>query len=219
MAPTFRLGRVLLLTVGGGIYLLLAHLTTAPGAPSTPGALVAVAPYMAVALGMAWKSHARLLALTLWGGLALLLWYGWPVIKSSFEWIYLIQHVGIFSLLAIGFARSLATDADPMITRFARLIHGEQLDPAVLRYTRQITLAWTLFFATLATASVSLFFFGPFAFWSLLVSLLTPALVGLMFAVEYFVRVLVLPRGIRTSLADSVRACVRASRRLTPPVA
>ncbi len=219
MASSLRLGRILLLAVAGGIYLLLAHLTTAPGAPSTPGALVAVTPYMAIALGMAWKSRARLLALALWGSLALLLWYGWPVIKSRFEWIYLIQHVSIFSLLAIGFARSLAAGADPMITRFARLIHGEQLDPAVYRYTRQVTLAWTLFFAALAAASAGLFFFGPFAFWSLLVNLLTPALIGLMFAAEYLVRVLVLPRGVRTSLADSVRACMRASRRLTPPVA
>lgn len=217
MAPPLRLGRALLLAVAFVAYLVLAHVTTAPDQPSTPGALIAVCPYMAIALAMAWRSRHRAAALALWAALAGALAWHWPVVEARFEWLYFIQHFGTFSLLAIGFARSLLPGADPMISRFARLVHGELAAP-LLRYTRGATVAWALFFGAMATASGALFFFGPLAVWSLLINLLTPLLIGAMFAAEYLCRVVVLPPTLRTGLVDSVRACVRAGR-AAPPAA
>lgn len=219
MARSLRLGRALLLAVAFGAYLLLAHLTTAPDRPSTLGALVAVVPYMAIALGMALRSHHRRWALLLWAGVAGMLWLAWPLVKSRFEWIYFIQHLGVFSLLAIGFGRTLAAGAEPMITRFARVIHGDRLAPQLARYTRGATLAWTVFFGAMAGASTTLFLAGPMQHWSLLINVLTPILIGAMFVVEFAFRLLVLPPALRTGLADSVRAFLHASRGTAPPVA
>jgi len=219
MTRGMRLSRTLLLAVAFGAYLLLAHLTTAPGQPSTLGALVAVVPYMGVALGLAVRSTHRALALMLWSAVAVLLWRAWPLVESRFEWIYFIQHFGAFALLAIGFGRSLADGAEPMVTRFARIIHGKDLAPALMRYTRRATLAWTLFFVTIAATSTLLFFAGSMQAWSLLINLLTPVLVATMFALEFAVRTAVLPPALRTGLADSVRAFIHASRGATPPAA
>lgn len=212
-----RYGRAALVAVAFVAYLLLAHFTTASGEHGTLGALLAVVPYMGAALLVAARARHRLPALGLWAAAALLLWLRWPVVEARFEWVYLIQHVATFGLLAIGFGRSLG-NGEPMITRFARLVHGE-LAPALERYTRGATLAWTLFFAAMTLSSLGLFFFGPLPLWSLLVNILTPVLVGVMFAGEFLARLLLLPPGLRTGLVESVRACMNASRRATRPLA
>ena len=131
MPRTLRFVLVALVAVG---YLLLAHLTTAPDRPSTLGALVAVLPLMLFGFVMAWRSSRAALGLWL-AGMAALAW-AWPLLEARFEWVYFIQHVGAFSLLAIVFARTLAEGEVPMITRFARLVHGASLAPELLPYTR-----------------------------------------------------------------------------------
>lgn len=207
------------LLIGAAVlaWLVLAWLTTAPDQPSSFGALVAVVPYMAIALVMALRARSRAPAVALWLAAAALVWWQWPQIRSRFEWIYLIQHVGAFSLLALGFARTLAAGAEPLITRMARLTHEDPLPPALARYTRGATLAWTLFFSAMCASSLLLFFLGQMAAWSLLVTLLTPALTVAMFAAEYLVRLAVLPNDIRPGLVDSVRAVLRNRNGATPP--
>ncbi|ANQ83351.1 hypothetical protein dqs_0274 [Azoarcus olearius] len=217
MTTPLRFGRAALAAVAFAAYLLLAHHTTASGQHPTLGALLAVVPYMAAALAMAARARHRGFALALWALGAALLWRQWPVVEARFEWVYLIQHVGTFGLLAIGFGRSLG--GEPMITRFARLVHGAELAPPLVRYTRGATAAWALFFTAMTTASLLLFFGGPLPLWSLLVNILTPLLVALMFAAEFLVRRLLLPPGLRTGLVESVRACMHAGRRASPPAA
>lgn len=216
MKAPLRPGRAVLAAAAFVAYLLLAHHTTASGEHGTLGALLAVVPYMAVALLMAARARHRAFALALWAVAAIVLWQQWAEVEARFEWVYLIQHVGTFGLLAIGFGRSLGDV--PMITRFARLVHGE-LAPPLVSYTRGATLAWALFFAAMTLSSLALFFFGPLPLWSLLVNILTPVLVGVMFVAEFLMRRLLLPPGLRTGLIDSVRACMHAGRSATPPVA
>jgi uncharacterized membrane protein len=209
MATCLRVGRSLLAGLAVLAWLVLAWLTTAPGEPSTVGALVAVVPYMAIALLMAWRSSRRARALGLWAVVAGAIVWQWPQIEARFEWIYFIQHFGTFALLAIGFGRTLAPGSEALITRLSHFVHDGPLPPALVRYTRGVTLAWTLFFGLMCGASALLFFLHWSAAWSLLVTLLTPALTVLMFAAEYLVRLLVLPREIRPGLVDSVRAVQR----------
>jgi uncharacterized membrane protein len=80
------------------------------------------------------------------------------------------------------------------------------MSPALARYTRGVTLAWTIFFGAVATVSVALFFLAPRPLWSAFANLLTLPLVGAMFAAEYAVRVRVLPPEERGGLADAARA-------------
>lgn len=208
IAASWRRGRFLALALGGGAYVLLAHLLTAREQPSSLGALIALLPITLVALAMAWRSPSRRLALALWTTWALGVALAWPLLESRFVWISFLQHLGIFLLLTIGFARSLAAGEVPIVTRFAHAVHGPRLAPEVVRYTRGVTLAWTLFFAAMSVASATLFGYGSVASWSVLANLLTPLLVGLMFAIEFAVRLTVLPDTVRTGLVDSIRACM-----------
>jgi len=216
MSATLRLARYLLVVLATGAYLILAHLTTAPDEPSTLGALVAVLPIAVIALAMAWRARHRRRALGLWSVCVIGSALAWPLIETRFVWVYFVQHLGVFMLLAVGFARSLAIGEVPMITRFARQVHGEALAPEVLRYTRAVTLAWTLYFAAMAIASIILFAFASLPNWSLFVNLFTPVSVGLVFALEYGVRLAVLPQALRTGLVDSIRAFVDSARRRSP---
>ena len=216
MSATLRLARYLLVVLATGAYLILAHLTTAPDEPSTLGALVAVLPIAVIALAMAWRARHRRRALGLWSVCVIGSALAWPLIETRFVWVYFVQHLGVFMLLAVGFARSLAIGEVPMITRFARQVHGEALAPEVLRYTRAVTLAWTLYFAAMAIASIILFAFASLPNWSLFVNLFTPVSVGLVFAVEFGVRLAVLPHELRTGLVDSIRAFFDSVRRHSP---
>ena len=59
-----------------------------------------------------------------------------------------------------------------MVTLFARMVHGT-LAPAMERYTRQVTLAWSIFFGTMALESTALFFAAPVKVWSGFANFLT----------------------------------------------
>lgn len=218
MAATLRLGRPLLLALATGAYLLLAHLTTASGELSALAALIAILPITLIALAIAWQARCRQRALGVWSASVIGLALAWPMIESRFAWIYFVQHLGVFSLLAVGFARSLVQGELPMVTRFAALVHGAALAPEVRRYTRGVTVVWALFFTMMAGTSTALFAFASLSSWSTFANFLTPMLVGLMFAIEFGVRRVVLPREVRTGLVDSIHAFVDAARRPSPPV-
>ncbi len=198
--------RVAAVAALAALYYWLSHVLTAADRPSSAGALLSLGPYMGVALLLAWKSRRRGAALGLWTLAAAALALNWPLLRDNFEWIYLIQHAGAFTLLAVGFGRTLADGETPMISRFAERIHGALLPPPLASYTRGATLAWTLFFAAVAAVSLLLFFAAPIQWWSVFANLLTPFLIGLMFLAEYLVRRQRLPREFRTGLVESIRA-------------
>jgi uncharacterized membrane protein len=211
MPAAMRHGRALLLGVATVIYLCAVHFTVAPNQPSTTGALLAVGPLGVIALGMALTSRWKIPALLLWGAIMAALAWKWTIIEAGFEWVYFLQHCGVFLLLAAGFGRSLAPGAEPVVSRFARISHGT-LAPVVARYTRCVTLAWALFFAALATVSALLFLSGQIAPWSFFINFGTPVLIGLMFGAEFVMRNIVLPKVYRTGLVESIRAFLHSSR-------
>jgi uncharacterized membrane protein len=212
MKLSWHHGRALLLVAASGAYLFAVHFTVTAAQPSIFGALLAVVPLALAALAMAWTSRRRGLALLLWGAALMTLASEWTLVMSRFEWIYFLQHVGIFSLLALGFGRSLAPGAEPMVSRFARMSHGGKLAPLLAAYTRRVTLAWAVFFAGLALVSLLLFLNGALELWSLFINLVTPIAIGIMFMGEFAVRSVVLPRALRTGFAESIRSFLRARR-------
>jgi len=94
------------------------------------------------------------------------------------------------------------------VTQFATAFHGE-LAPQARRYTRGVTVAWTIFFLTLFAVSCALYLAGFLEAWSLLVNIVGPLLVGAMFVVEYLVRHRVLPDLERAGLLSGIRAFSR----------
>ena len=202
---TFRVMRwlgVAALLIG---YPLLAHYTNESAHNPGLGAMVAIAPVVLVGFVLAWHSHRRLIML---GALALLcaaMSAAWSVLENHFELVYWLQNIAMQLVLLMTFGRTLIAGRKPLCTFFAEELYGP-ITPQHEIYTRQVTVAWTLFFAAMAVASTLLFFLGPLTLWSVFANFLTLPLVALMFLAEYGVRKLVLPDIQHMRILDAVRA-------------
>lgn len=101
---------------------------------------------------------------------------------------YGIPHTVIYLFLLWSFGRTLARGREPIITGFARRIHGS-LPPSMEAYTRSITRLWCTFFAAQVAVSAALFTLAPLDVWSLFVNVLNFPLLVLMFGAEYLYRI------------------------------
>jgi uncharacterized membrane protein len=135
-------------------------------------------------------------------------WLEWGTLERHFPSVFFVEHAGANVMLAIVFGRTLAAGHEPLCTRFARLTHGA-MTPDLAAYTRGVTLVWTIFFSALALASAVLYFGGFLTAWSVLATMLSPALVALMFVVEYGVRLRALPQVERIGILGGIRAFSR----------
>lgn len=186
-------------------YPLLAHYTNESAHNENLGALVAVAPVLLLALVLVWRSPRRVMML---GTLVLscgALWAAWPMLTRHFGLVYWLQNMAMQLILFVTFGRTLLAGRQALCTRFASMMHGA-LTPRHETYTRQVTLAWTLFFAVMALVSTLLFFLAPLTVWSVFSNFLTLPLVALMFIAEYAVRWYVLPETRHARILDAVRA-------------
>jgi len=198
-------------------YILLNHYVTAHA--TTIGALgiaVAAIPYFATALTLAWWSPRRYLMLALCAAAAFLLGHYAADLTREVSWLYFLEHIGASVAGGLIFGRTLSRDREPLCSRFAAMAHGP-LDAKVARYTRQVTVAWTLFFAATATLSVMLFFAAPIELWSTFANVLSLPLLGLMFGAEYAIRLRRLPDLKHVPLLDSITIYWRTSRASLPP--
>lgn len=209
MTDTARPRPWVALAVAAGLgFALLAHFTIVGGQSSGLGALLSLIPLALVALWLARRSR-RPLAASAAAVIAIgAAWAGWSALERYFPDIFFLEHAGANLILAVLFGRTLASGHEPLCTRFARLLHGT-LPPEVVAYSRQVTVAWTVFFAAIFTASCALYFGGFLAAWSLLANILSPILVAAMFVVEYFVRHRVLPGWERVGVLSGIRAFSR----------
>jgi len=183
----------------------LAHATSASDHASDLELAVAFAPLLVVVVLVVWRIKPRWWLFAGGAALLALLAAHWETLRHSAGFLYYLQHAGSNLVLAVLFGRSLAGPGESLVTRFARFAHHGVLSPAQSRYTRQVTIAWTAFFATNAVLSTALYLFAATTVWSIFANLLAMPLVGLMFAAEFLVRHRVLPPADRTSVADTVR--------------
>jgi uncharacterized membrane protein len=205
-------------TVGGlaVAWAILAHRASV-GDSSELAAGLALLPIIVVAALL-----LRRIASPLWaagaaiGALTLLAWI-WPNLRENVALLYFLEHVGTNLALAFVFGRTLSANAEPLITHLARFAHPDGLSPAKIRYTRQVTVAWTGFFVAVAAVSTGLFLLAPAAVWSVFANFLILPLILAMFAVEHLCRQFVLPVEDRGSMADTIRA-FRAGRRRQGPL-
>jgi uncharacterized membrane protein len=186
-------------------YALLAHLSTAQGGHGTFGALLAIGPVGLIALVFAWRSARRVLGLTAWLLATALIAAQWHELRAHFVWVYLIQQVGVYSLLGFSFGRTLALDRVPLCTQMALRVHGT-LRAEALRYTRQVTIAWTMFFALATATLLILFLAAPLRTWSAFANFGIPILVIIMFVIENRVRRRVLPNMTHAGVIATIRA-------------
>jgi uncharacterized membrane protein len=119
---------------------------------------------------MAVAAIAFCLLLALLDSPLLLRWY--PVLISSF-------------MLAL-FGLSLKY-GPPMVERLARLSEPDLPDKAI-RYTRQVTIAWCVFFLCNGLLAAALTLWAPLSWWTLYNGLISYGLMGLLFAIEWLLR-------------------------------
>lgn len=101
---------------------------------------------------------------------------------------YGIPHAAVYLSLSWVFGRTLDRGREPLITGFARRVHGS-LPPEMEAYTRHVTIAWCVFFIAQPVVSAALFAWAPLDAWSFFVNVLNLPLLALMFAAEYLYRV------------------------------
>jgi uncharacterized membrane protein len=184
---------------------LLAHYAIVQSSTPTLGALLSLLPIAVVGIVAARRAQRREPILWALALAAIALWLGWGYLERHFTNVFFIEHAGMNLLLAVTFGRTLAGGSEPLCTHFARIIHGT-LEPDVVRYTRQVTLAWALFFASLFVLSCTLYFGRFVAAWSFLANIASPILIGAMFVVEYAIRLRVLPNHKRIGILGGFRA-------------
>lgn len=117
---------------------------------------------------------------------------------------YGLPHAAINVFLFWFFARTLRSGLEPLITRVARRVHG-YLTPEIAAYTRNVTLAWSVFFIAQIFISLLLYSFAPFSVWLLFISFSTFPLLALMFLGEFFIRVIFHPDHPRVPVGKVIR--------------
>lgn len=184
----------------------LAHTSSSGKGSADLSVLLGVAPIV-TALGLLfWRNRHPLLtgtvSLALLGGLAWL----WPTLRDNIALLFFIQHLGTNLALGTLFGRSLLGGGEALITQFDRAVHHGELSECKRRYTRQSTLAWTLFFLGNALVSAVLWLFAPHAIWSIFANLLSTPLLAAMFIGDHVWRVVVLPPEERPSFVQVANA-------------
>jgi uncharacterized membrane protein len=206
--PVLRNLGVLLLMAA---WVVAAHVGSSGWGNADVNAVVAVLPIAVGVLMALWRWPQRVVRVAgVLGLLALVAWL-WPQLRHNVPLLYYLQHLGIHVALGVLFGKSLLGPGDALITRMARRIFAHELSERKVRYTRNVTLAWTLFFFINALVSTGLFIWAPAAVWSVHANVLTGPLIGAMFLVEHIWRMCVLPPHERPGIADIVRAYRRES--------
>ena len=214
---SIRLGaRIAAIVAIGLVYVLGCHWLMTRANESPWNVVGVIAPMLvAIAVG-AWRAGQHAL-----GALATLLVAGLCGqallgVHMSPQSLYVAQHVGVHGFLAFGFGSTLAAGKTPLITTMARRVH-RQFTPAMVVYTRKVTLAWTLYFIGMAIVSLALFAFASFDAWALFANLLTPLAVVVMFGTEYLLRYRLHPEFERTTVADAIRSYLHKAPDATAP--
>jgi len=107
------------------------------------------------------------------------------IVAFNSELLLLLYPAAVSLSLLLLFGRTLLQPPS-MVERFARLTEGD-LSPVGVRYTRQVTQVWCVFFvfnAAIAIATV----FASREYWVLYNGLVAYVLMGILFAGEWLVR-------------------------------
>lgn len=139
-----------------------------------------------------------------------------PSVRMGLSILNGVPHAAINLFLLWLFGRTLRGDHEALITGFARRVHGT-LPPYIETYTRQVTVAWCVFFAAQVLVSAILFLTASIDAWSLFVNVLTFPLVVLMFVAEYLFRIARFPDFPHASIWEGIQAFLgRAGAARTP---
>ena len=200
--PVVRIVGAGLLAVGWAV---AAYVNSGSGNPSHWGVALALAPLVLVATVALWRLQSRWLGAVGFVLMAGVLVGVWPLLLGRVATVYFLEHAGVEVFLAALFGRTLGGPGESLVTQLARRVHGGELSVRQQVYTRNVTLAWTLFFSTMALTSAVLFIWAPLTVWSTFATLLSGPLTGAMFAGEMLVRRKVLHDEKTATFSEAMR--------------
>lgn len=163
---------------------------------------------------------APLLAVVMWVLFRMVARVWWPLLAVAFAaltYFILNSEYGRISLVAVNglshaslnlfllwlFGRTLLPGREPLISQISRHING-QLKPEIAVYTRQVNIAWCIYFALQLVISLLLYVFASIAAWSFFINVLNLPLLILMFVVEHAYRTARFPHHSRTSIMKAI---------------
>jgi uncharacterized membrane protein len=114
-----------------------------------------------------------------------------------------LSHATLNLFLLWLFGRTLLHGREPLISQISRHINGE-LKPEIALYTRQVTIAWCVFFALQVVTSLLLYVFSSVAAWSFFINVLNVPFLVAMFLGEYAYRILRHPDHHRTPILKAI---------------
>jgi uncharacterized membrane protein len=129
--------------------------------------------------------------------------------------LYVLQHAGIHAALAWTFGLTLRGGSQPLITALAKGLHGrlgQEFTPAIAEYTRGVTQLWVGYFLAMIAASLVLYAWAPWSWWSFFCTMLTPIAAVLLMAGEHFWRYHRHPEFPRVTLRAGFEAFQRSGR-------
>ncbi len=195
--------KITLAVVAISAYIVLMYLSSSAPDAAARTVVLTVLAWQGFAVALLWLNNKRLWAVLLAAPAILLFVYYDHLAK--FEWLCVIPNLLVNGSLCYFFAQTLAPGKTALITNLATRVHGT-LPPPIERYTRHITVVWSLFFALNIVISLALYFAVSFAAWSLFSNVYAMPMLIAMFALEYLYRRLRFPWFEHVSIAAGVRA-------------
>jgi uncharacterized membrane protein len=123
-------------------------------------------------------------------------------------WAGAVPQIFCYASLFWFFARSLRGNREALITRVARFVHAE-VSVERARYTRQVTVFWSVYFAAMAVISVSILTFVSTDAWLFFANVLNLPILVCAFLAEYVYRLVRHPNFAGESLTAPIRAYKR----------
>lgn len=194
-----------LIVLLGATYQYLVHSALIGGQDETMRVALAFVPLLGLACWVVARARHKLHWALVWLATAIVIY----VLETRAPWglaaAYGLPHAAIYLSLLFFFASTLWPGREPLVTRLARTVHGS-LTPALAAYTRNVTIAWCVFFCAQVAASALLFCLAPPAVWSLFINVANMPLLVLMFAGEYAYRIVRHREFPHASFFDGIRA-------------
>lgn len=201
---------------GAAACLALAYLSATGRLPPPLSVGLSLATPLVGAVVLSWRTRWRWLVLLVTVALAVGAAFHIDELAQHVAALWFIQHAGVHALLAIVFGRTLLPGEVPLATRIARAALPS-MPPEVVRYSRGVTVAWTMYFIAMTVLSVLLFFGASTAAWSAFATLVSGPLVAVMFVLEFALRRRLLPASHCASIAQTVAGFRRMMRAPAAP--
>lgn len=123
-----------------------------------------------------------------------------------------LPSLAIPAALGVLFGSSLRPGREALITGIARFARKGQMPAELERYTRRLTLLWTLMFVLMFTVALLLIAARQWTLWSLFSNFVSYGIVGMLFFVEYWYRRWRFPQHEHGGFIEHIRTVATARR-------